>query len=251
MIGTMQLVFRILLLVNRVSLTWSICSMYSQTLHTFPGKVTTISCFEVNSTYLTTDHYAIQCFSRPECRVISKTCSSSGQCRFSFCHGVDRWDMTAQTQQQVFLMMTSLDLLKNLATPPSQIIEVPGGLAVGQVILAKITLTAGNTNFALRCQRGTALLLAFRMDSREIVRQAFLDGSWTPPEKDVPYFDFAAGDIIDLTLIFRQQELVVFFYHELFFTYTHKETNLSSINLLRAASDASEEFVLKSLLITL
>ncbi|RUS76280.1 hypothetical protein EGW08_015952 [Elysia chlorotica] len=207
------------------------------------GKVTATSCVEVLVADFSVGQCYLLCHYRIECHV-AYTDTTNGVFRCVLCREVEAIDYTAAPEH---FFLRGKVLFENHGAVSSEIVSLPGGLSVGQVIVVQFVMGSDRT-FLLMVQTEDhyPFLVEFRISSSDIVRNAKF-GSWGYEERSKPHFNFSAGQLVEIVYIVRHADYMVYIDRFPFFTFQHRTADLQSIQKFELTGTATN---LKSIAIT-
>ena len=202
------------------------------------GRVTGMTCLEYAYANVTFFQCALQCYLQAQCRVAYQKCESYS-CFCVFCSGVEEIDFGVVDEK---FFLKGRVLAKNVAIPPGQNVSMPGGLFVGQVIVAKVALTSGWTILFFELPNSDILFtMSIRMQTRSVVRNSYINGRWGSEERSKPHFNFAPGQEVEVVYIIRQSEYNVYIDKVPFFTFKHRvHDNLAAVQFYHIGGGGTE-----------
>ena len=221
------------------------CDLSPPTFHVSRGQVNGTTCEDLSRSAVTTTQCVMLCLTQQNCSVVNVECSA-GSCHCVLCQGVYDIDFEV-TSMEVYLKGSVIET--NLTIPPKHEIPLPLSLSAGQVIRILLNLASKKVVIKLRLESGFSLLIDIRMLSKLIVRNSLLIGRWGDEEKDIPYFDFTGNQEVEVFIILRPLEFLVFFDSVPFFPFRHREPDLSLIKHFVINGDG-ESGSMKSLFIS-
>ncbi|GFR62408.1 galectin [Elysia marginata] len=238
-----------LLLLTSAPLVSGSCSLSPPTLmRTFPGRVTGRTCEDVSWPNITTAQCVMHCLSRQECTLVSIECEA-GPCRCSVCQGVEDIDDANSTSPPTEVYLIGTEMETNWTVPPLHTLLLPSTVVVGQVFRFLLNLPTTSISLKLAIGGQLAFLLEFRVISSKIVRNTLLNNSWGDREEEIPYYDFPADSEVEVIYIVRSQDYKVYVNSVFFFTFQHREPDLTLIN--RFEIDGIGDFgIMKSLFVS-
>ena len=195
------------------------------------GRVTGISCQKFDN--MTVGQCVLQCLAWTECRVAYVECGGS-VCVCVLCRGAHAIDFSIAGE--TFYLKGRVLAAENMAIPPARTVSIPGGLSVGQVFVARVSLTSDRTYLLFLTPADIyAFVVEFRMYTRAIVRNTRFQWGWSYEERSKPHFNFAAGQEIEIVIIVRQADYMVYIDKVPFFTFKHRYTDLESIQTFESS----------------
>ena len=209
-----------------VSLSSSQCDL-TPSQGQMTGRVTGISCLEYSYAAMTFLQCALKCYRQAQCRVAYLKCENSS-CICVLCPGVEEIDFSVG--YETFFLKGRV-LAKNATIPPDQRETIPGGLSVGQVIVAKLVLASEYTALRFDLPNGDiAFAMSIRVGYSPVIRNTFRNGQWGLQESSKPHFNFTSGQEVEIVCIITQVGYKVYIDKILFFTYQHRlQINLATI----------------------
>ncbi|GFR67872.1 galectin [Elysia marginata] len=206
------------------------CSLSPPTLmRKFPGRVTGRTCDDVSWSNITRAQCVMHCLSRQECTLVSIECEA-GPCRFSVCQGVEDIDDANSTSPLSEAYLIGSDIKKNWTVPPVLMVLLPSTVVVGQVFRFLLNLPTTYMSLKVAIGAQAPFLLTFNVSSSRIIRNTFLNNSWGDKEEEIPYYDFPANSEVEVIYIVRSQDYKVYVNSVFFFTFQHREPDLTLIN---------------------
>ncbi|GFR67864.1 endonuclease domain of the non-LTR retrotransposon LINE-1 [Elysia marginata] len=206
------------------------CSLSPPTLmRTFPGRVTGRTCEDVSWPNITTPQGVMHCLSRQECTLVSIECEA-GPCRCSVCQGVEDIDDANSTSPPTEVYLIGTEMGTNWTVPPVHRLLLPSTVVAGQVFRFLLNLPTTYMYLKLAIGAQEAFLLAFHVNGSRIIRNTFLNNRWGDVEDDIPYYDFPANSEVEVIYIVRSQDYKVYVNTVFFFTFQHREPDLTLIN---------------------
>ncbi|GFR77041.1 galectin [Elysia marginata] len=221
----MHFLFRLPLLAT-VSVIASQCDL-SPRPGQMTGEVTGITCANFSLADTTIGQCVLQCHIRDDCRVAYQSCEESS-CDCVLCHGVHAIDFT---RHDTTFYLKGSTVVTDAAVPPYQKWSIPGGgLSVGRVIRVRTVLSSKKLNLILaQSNRDIALLIITDLTSQTVLRQNRVGSRYGHAENNVPYFNFTAGQEVEVVVIVREDKYLVYFDSLEFFSFAHRNSDLETI----------------------
>ena len=122
---------------------------------------------------------ALKCYPQAQCRAAYPKCENS-ICFCVLCLGVEIIDFSVVDEK---LFLEGRVMAKNATMSPDQKETIPGGLSVGQIIVAKVVMTSGITFSKCNLPNGDVTLsVSIWIRSRFIVSNSKINGHWARGE---------------------------------------------------------------------
>ncbi|KAK3773655.1 hypothetical protein RRG08_001385 [Elysia crispata] len=196
--------------------------------HTMRGIFEGFSCSKFSSTNATLVQCALQCykFSPSQCRFTRQICFGS-ICRCFACGGAEAIEF--RSDHEPFYLRGNL-LVTDATVPPYGQWSIPDGLKKGRVIQVKCVLPTMRVNFILACEHSDiAFVLEINVNARRIKRNSRINGTFGSEETKVPFFNFTAGEELEVVYIVRHADYFVYINQVSFFTFSHRVQDIEKI----------------------
>ncbi|GFS14395.1 galectin [Elysia marginata] len=213
------------------------CNLSPPTLiNRLPGRVTGLACQDLSGTITTTAQCVIHCLSQEGCSMVRIDCGG-GRCRCSVCQGVeDIEDVTSATPLAEFYLLGSI-LLSNWTVPPAKYVHLPVPIVTGHVFRFVLNLGTKRSSIELMIGSQIAFYLQFRLNTGGIIRTWLLNNKWGQNEYEVPHKNFSPNSEVELIYIVSPVDYKVYVNSVFFFTFQHREPNLSRIDKIKFAAE--------------
>ncbi|XP_034294023.1 galectin-4 [Pantherophis guttatus] len=159
-------------------------------------------------------------------------------------------------------MMGNMDMMPNPAYGPPQnlpmmqspavyhptvpyIGNISGGLGAKRTIVVRGSIPMNSNRFHIDLTAGQDIALHInpRMQERTVVRNSFLNGSWGPEERELPFNPFQPGQYFELSIRCGNHRFKVYVNGQPFFNYAHRYRNFPQINTLQMDGDVVLSYI--------
>ncbi|ETE61360.1 Galectin-4, partial [Ophiophagus hannah] len=131
--------------------------------------------------------------------------------------------------------------------PPQNLPPVPytgnisGGLGAKRTIIVRGSIPMNFNRFHINLKAGQDIALHInpRRQEQIVVRNSFLNGSWGPEERELPFNPFQPGQYFELSIRCGNHRFKVYVNGQPFFNYAHRYRNFPQINSLQIDGDIS------------
>ncbi|RUS82935.1 hypothetical protein EGW08_009319 [Elysia chlorotica] len=188
------------------------CVMSLTTLTSHQGIPSGEGCRSMNAGYISC---SIHCFTAPQCKLVYGFCDGNGLCTCTYC--LRLIDISQSFNGFEFYLHT-----KEMKVENSNRIDLPGGLAPGQVLVLKVTLAWYKTALNFQTPKDVALESKFDFEHGFFLTNWKINSAWGPGNKTSPHFDFTDGQTISAVFLVTSTEFKLYFDNVLFQQFTHR-----------------------------
>ncbi|XP_039219444.1 galectin-4-like [Crotalus tigris] len=123
--------------------------------------------------------------------------------------------------------------------------NIPGGLGAKRTIVIRGSVPMNFNRFHINFKAGQDIALHInpRMGEKTVVRNSFLNGSWGPEERDLPFNPFQPGQYFELSVRCGNHRFKVYVNGQPSFNYAHRYHNFQQINTLQIGGDVVLSYV--------
>ncbi|GFR83018.1 hypothetical protein ElyMa_002378200 [Elysia marginata] len=172
--------------------TGAACPVAARTLMSLQGIPTGDAC---NTTAGRAPKCSILCGSLPNCKLVyNVSCSLEEHCTCSYCSQLLDVDFSL-SNFQFYLHVQKI--AENVT-----LVQLPGGVAIGQPLMMKVTLLSPFTTLKFfAVDRDQPFMVQILFNSKEIIATSYLNQTWGPRETSKPHFNFSHGQEVSVLYV--------------------------------------------------